>query len=107
MMMSGVEGLAPMFALIALGWAARARGIVSAEAFAAVNRFGYFVLYPAFLFMTISGATIGFSDALPFLFGALAGFAAMAAIALFLRFFSARMDRALPPSFQGSRAGTA
>lgn len=77
-----LEGLAPVFCLIALGWAVRAGGIVTSAAFAAVNRFGYFVLYPAFLFLTITGAEIEFGDAATFLFSVVVGFGAMALLAL-------------------------
>ena len=48
-----LAALAPVFLLILLGWAVRAGRVASAEALGHVNRFGYFVLYPAFLFTTI------------------------------------------------------
>ena len=55
-MINVVAALAPVFMLIALGWGARAGRLASAEQFGAVNRFGYFVLYPAFLFTLVCEA---------------------------------------------------
>ena len=61
--------LVPTFILIALGYLVRAARIATAEQFGMVNRFGYFVLYPAFLFTLVSGANFAGADALPFLGG--------------------------------------
>ncbi len=77
--------LAPVFILIALGWLARNRRLAEPEAFGAVNRFGYFVLYPAFLFTIVTGADFSNPDAAPFVVGVLAGFAVMALLTLALR----------------------
>ena len=77
--------LVPTFILIALGYIVRAARIATAEQFGMVNRFGYFVLYPAFLFTLVSGANFAGADALPFLTGVLGGFMALVLVALALR----------------------
>ncbi len=101
--MSDVFGaLIPTFILIALGWAARAGRIATSEQFGMVNRFGYFVLYPAFLFTLISGADFSSGDTLPFLGGVLGGFLALAALALGLRLIFRGDGPAYTSVFQGS-----
>jgi malonate transporter and related proteins len=94
--------LLPTFILIALGYGVRASGIATAEQFGMVNRFGYFVLYPAFLFTLVSGANFAGGDAAPFLLALLAGFLALVAIALSLRLFFRGDDPAYTSLFQGS-----
>lgn len=94
--------LAPTFILIALGHIVRAARIATAEQFGMVNRFGYFVLYPAFLFTLISGASFAGDDALPFLGGVLAGFAMLALLALGLRLVFSGDGPAYSSVFQGA-----
>lgn len=77
--------LAPVFLLIALGWAVRASRLMSAEALGTVNRFGYFVLYPAFLFLTVTQADLDVSKAWPFIAGVMAAFLVVALLALLTR----------------------
>lgn len=84
---SVVAALAPIFLLILLGWAVRASRLFPAEAIGAVNRFGYFVLYPAFLFTTIHSASLAGPDAFPFLGGVLLAFLCVVALALALKVF--------------------
>lgn len=84
-MPSVAAALAPVFILIALGWLARNRRLAEPEAFGAVNRFGYFVLYPAFLFTIVTSADFSSADAGPFVLGTLGGFAVMIVLALGLR----------------------
>jgi malonate transporter and related proteins len=96
------SALAPVFILIALGWLARNRRIAEPEAFGAVNRFGYFVLYPAFLFTIITGADFSGGEALPFVLGVLLGFAVMIALALALRFVFSGDGPAFTSVFQGA-----
>ncbi|MDX2235538.1 MAG: AEC family transporter [Hyphomonadaceae bacterium] len=79
--------LAPVFLLILLGWAVRAARLLPADALGAVNRFGYFVLYPAFLFTTIASASLASADALPFLGGVMLAFLCVVALMLGLRPF--------------------
>ena len=68
-----ISGLAPVFILIAIGYAARAGKLATPEAFGAVNRFGYFVLYPAFLFTLTSRADFTTEGAGPYLLGIVGG----------------------------------
>lgn len=96
------SALAPVFILIALGWLARNRRIAEPEAFGAVNRFGYFVLYPAFLFTIITDADFSGGDAPPYVLGVLAGFVVMMALALSLRLAVPRDGPAFTSMFQGA-----
>jgi malonate transporter and related proteins len=82
-----LAALAPVFLLILLGWGVRAARIFPADALGAVNRFGYFVLYPAFLFTTIAGASVASAEAIPFLLGVLVAFLCIVALLLALRPF--------------------
>lgn len=86
-MNSVLSALAPVFLLILLGWAVRASRIFPAEAIGAVNRFGYFVLYPAFLFTTIHSASLAEPDAFPFLGGVLLAFLCVVVLTLGLKIF--------------------
>lgn len=94
--------LAPTFILIALGYIVRASRIASAEQFGMVNRFGYFVLYPAFLFTLISHASFDSGGAASFLMGLLGGFLTLAALALALRLVFRGDGPAYTSVFQGS-----
>lgn len=97
-----VAGLAPVFILIALGWGARAARLATSEAFGVVNRFGYFVLYPAFLFTLVSQAHFAGRGAGPFLIGVLGGVAIMMAIALSMRLVFRADGPAFTSIFQGA-----
>jgi len=79
--------LAPVFLLILLGWAVRAARLLPLDAIGAVNRFGYFVLYPAFLFTTIHSASLASPDAFPFVGGVILSFLVVCALTLSLRVF--------------------
>lgn len=94
--------LVPTFILIALGYIVRATRIATAEQFGMVNRFGYFVLYPAFLFTLISGANFAGDDALPFLGGVIGGFLTLVLVALALRLVFRGDGPAYTSVFQGS-----
>jgi hypothetical protein len=97
-----IAALAPVFLLIALGYGVRASALVGAEAFAAVNRFGYFILYPAFLFLTVAHADVGLGDAGAFLGGVISGFVAMGAIAFATLAFFHRDGPGFSSVFQGA-----
>ncbi|MGH6950502.1 MAG: AEC family transporter [Vitreimonas sp.] len=97
-----VGALAPTFILIALGYIVRASQIATAEQFGMVNRFGYFVLYPAFLFTLVSGASFAGADAGPFLLAVVGGFLALVVIALGLRLVFRGDGPAYTSVFQGS-----
>jgi malonate transporter and related proteins len=94
--------LLPTFILIALGYTARATSIASAEQFGMVNRFGYFILYPAFLFTLVSGASFESGDAGPFLLAVLGGFLTLVIVALALRLVFRGEGAAYTSVFQGS-----
>ncbi len=94
--------LAPVFILIALGWLARASRIIAPEGFGAVNRFGYFILYPAFLFTIVTSADFANREAGPFIFAVIAGFAIMAVLALATRFLFRTDGPAFTSVFQGA-----
>lgn len=94
--------LVPTFILIALGYVVRAARIATAEQFGMVNRFGYFVLYPAFLFTLISQADFAGAEALPFIGGVIAGFLALVGGALALRLIFRGDGPAYSSVFQGS-----
>ena len=94
--------LAPTFILIALGYVVRASGIATAEQFGMVNRFGYFVLYPAFLFTLVSGASFAGGGAGAFLLGLLGGFLTLVLLALALRLVFRGDGPAYTSVFQGS-----
>ncbi|MBI1251026.1 MAG: AEC family transporter [Alphaproteobacteria bacterium] len=80
-----LAALAPVFVLILVGWGARAFRLASAEQFGAVNRLGYFIFYPAFLFTTITGSPLDLLRSGAFLGGVVGGFAAVMALSLTLR----------------------
>jgi len=94
--------LVPTFILIALGYIVRTARIATAEQFGMVNRFGYFVLYPAFLFTLVSGANFAGDDALPFLGGVMGGFLTLALLALGLRLVFRGDGPSYTSVFQGS-----
>lgn len=96
------NALAPVFILIALGWAARAGRLAEPEAFGVVNRFGYFILYPAFLFTIVTGADFSNRDAGPFVAGVLLGFGVVMLIALATRFLFRSDGPAFTSVFQGA-----
>jgi len=100
--MTEVAGaLAPVFLLIVVGWAARARRLASAEAFGLVNRFGYFMLYPAVLFTLSSRAEFNVAAG-PLVIGVLAGFMVIMLLALALRLVFRSDGPAYSSVFQGS-----
>lgn len=97
-----IAGLAPVFILIVIGWAARAGRIATPEAFGSVNRFGYFVLYPAFLFTLTAGADFSTQGAGPYLIGVLGGVIAAIVLALTTRILFRADGPAFTSVFQGS-----
>ncbi|MBY0565418.1 MAG: AEC family transporter [Hyphomonadaceae bacterium] len=101
-MASVYAALAPVFILIALGWLARNRRIATAEQFGVVNRFGYFILYPAFLFTIVTGADFSNADAGPFVIAVLLGFGAIMLLALGLRLLFRGDGPAYTSVFQGA-----
>ena len=102
-MIDALGALAPTFLLIALGYGVRAGGIVTAEAMGVVNRFGYFVLYPAFLFALVSDADFNARGTGAFLVGLAAGPTVLILLGLALRApFRHDSGPAFTSVFQGS-----
>lgn len=97
-----LNALAPVFILIGLGYLARAAGLARPEEFGVVNRFGYFILYPAFLFTIVTGADFSNPDAGPFVLGVLLGFGALMLIALSTRLAFRADGPAFTSVFQGA-----
>ncbi|HRE42837.1 MAG TPA: AEC family transporter [Terricaulis sp.] len=100
-MVDVISALAPVFLLIAFGWGARVRGLATAEQFGAVNRFGYFVLYPAFLFTLVSGADFSVGDSGEFVAAVLLGFLGVSAFGLLLFWPFRNNTPAFTSVFQG------
>jgi len=51
--------IVPIFMIVLLGWAVRAKGFISPEFFGPANRLVYYLAIPAMIFRSISGASIG------------------------------------------------
>ncbi|HYD71964.1 MAG TPA: AEC family transporter [Candidatus Binatia bacterium] len=96
------SALLPTFILIALGYIVRASKIATADQFGMVNRFGYFVLYPSFLFTLVASGNFAGGDAGAFLLALLGGFFTLVTLALALRLFFRGDDPAYTSLFQGS-----
>ncbi len=101
-MIAVAAALAPLFALIALGWVLR-RFVFRAEIFwEAIESLTYFVLFPALLVVSIAGARIAGPTLAPVL-GVLAGTMLAVALALLLlRRFLPVDGPAFTSIFQGS-----
>lgn len=93
--------LAPTFILIALGYIIRTAGVANAETFGMVNRFGYFVLYPAFLFTLVSGAHAAIAGAGLFILGLLLAVSALMSLAMAALLFMRNDGPAFTSVFQG------
>jgi len=96
-----LAGLAPVFILIAIGWITRASRLIDPDAFGAVNRFGYFVLYPAALFTLVSHAEFTSASAL-FVAALVLAYGLLAVLALTLRLGFRGDGPAFTSVFQGS-----
>lgn len=81
-MSPALAAVAPVFAVIALGWIARRRALVPEAAWGPVNTVGYRLLMPAFLFHTVANARFEGPDARAYLICILLGFSLMGALSL-------------------------
>lgn len=72
-----LAGFPPVFAVIAIGWASRASGLLPDAVWAGVSRLNYRILLPAVLFVTLSRADFAVENA-----GALMAASALSGIAL-------------------------
>ncbi|MGV8929095.1 MAG: AEC family transporter [Brevundimonas sp.] len=64
-MNSLLAGIVPVFAMIALGWALKVRGLLADDGWRAVERLTYFIFYPAFLVPAVWGANFSAGTAGP------------------------------------------
>jgi predicted permease len=95
-----IEGLAPIMAIIALGWALRVSGVVKGEAWAGVNRLAFVALIPAYSFVEIARARFD-ASAVTLIGGGMAAFSVMCVLA-FALLPLARGDRpAFASAYQG------
>lgn len=84
--MSGIyAAIAPVFALIVVGWGVRASGLIPRSAWLGVNAVAYWVCFPALLFTTIARADMSAVDAPPFFAAAACACVAMACLLLSLK----------------------
>lgn len=97
-----LQALLPVFGVIALGFIAKHNKIVPETAWGAVNSFGYWLLYPAFLFSTVAHANFAGAQTLKFLGCLILGFAMAATWALAMRFVVKGDGPAFTSVFQGS-----
>lgn len=78
-------GVAPVFLIIAAGWAIRASGLLPRPAWAGINRLAYWVMFPAVLFTLLAEADLRQAEAARFLAAVALGFVVMGLLALSLR----------------------
>jgi malonate transporter and related proteins len=101
-MNDALNALLPVFGVIAFGFIAKHYKIVPETAWAAVNSFGYWLLYPAFLFSTIAHADFAGAQTLMFLGCLILGFALAATWGLVLGLAVKGDGPAFTSVFQGS-----
>ena len=101
-MNSALSAILPVFGVIGIGFVAKRLNIVSESAWPAVNSFGYWMLYPAFLFSTVASADFTGPDTIAFLGCLIIGFALAAAWGLSLRLAIKSNGPAFTSLFQGS-----
>jgi malonate transporter and related proteins len=101
-MSNALSAILPVFGVIGIGFIAKRLKIVPDTSWAAVNSFGYWMLYPAFLFSTVASADFSGPETLRFLSCLLAGFGLAAAWGLLLRLVIKSDGPAFTSVFQGS-----
>jgi malonate transporter and related proteins len=101
-MTSAFDAIIPVFGVIAIGFIAKRLKVVPDTAWPAVNSFGYWLLYPAFLFSTVASADFSGPETLPFLASLIIGFALAAVWGLSMRFVFRGDGPAYTSVFQGS-----
>ncbi len=92
----------PVFLVIAIGFLAKRAKIVPDTSWAAVNSFGYWILYPAFLFSTVASADFSGPDTVHFLTCLVVGFALAGLWGLSLRLWFRDDGPAFTSIFQAS-----
>jgi malonate transporter and related proteins len=101
-MSTALAAILPVFGVIGLGFAAKRLNFVPATAWPAVNSFGYWMLYPAFLFSTVASTDFSGPQTLPFLGCLILGFTLAAIWGLSLRLVFKQDGPAFTSLFQGS-----
>lgn len=101
-MSNALAAIMPVFGVIGIGFIAKTLKIVPDSAWPAVNSFGYWMLYPAFLFSTVASADFSGPHTFPFLACLIAGFGAAAIWGLTLRLAFKGNGPAFTSVFQGS-----
>jgi malonate transporter and related proteins len=100
-MSNALNAILPVFGVIALGFAAKRFKVVPETSWPAVNSFGYYILYPAFLFSTVASANFSGPKTMQFLTCLLLGFSLAAAWGLSLRLATPHNGPAFTSVFQG------
>jgi malonate transporter and related proteins len=101
-MTNALAAILPVFGVIAFGFIAKRMKVVPDTAWAAVNSFGYWMLYPAFLFSTVASADFSGPETITFLGCLIIGFALAAIWGLSLRLALKSNGPAFTSVFQGS-----
>jgi len=83
--MTAFLALFPVFAMIAVGWLARVTKLATPEGLVALNRLGYWIFYPAFLFSAVVKANFHGPQAASFVAAIMVGFVVLGALALALK----------------------
>jgi malonate transporter and related proteins len=96
-----LEGLAPIFAIIALGWALRVSGAVKGEMWGGVNRLAFVALIPAYSFVEIARADFG-GGAFTLVGAGFAAFSVMGVLAFALLPLAGRDGPGFASAYQGS-----
>jgi predicted permease len=102
-MADAVLAVLPVFIVIALGWAARASGLLPREQWVGIDRLAYWAFFPALIFTNIARADFAGVAAGPFLAAVAGGFATLGALALLLRL---ALRRTPGPTFTSVVQGT-
>jgi hypothetical protein len=100
-MLATFGALAPVFLLIALGWALRARGFPGDAFWPAAERLVYVVLFPALLFLTTAAADLDGLALLPMAGALILAIGATVALSLALRPWLGIGDAAFTSVLQG------
>ena len=99
---SAFAAIIPVFGVIGIGFIAKRLKIVPDTSWGAVNSFGYWMLYPAFLFSTVASADFSGPETMTFLGCLILGFTLAAGWGLLLRLFLKTDGPAFTSVFQGS-----
>jgi malonate transporter and related proteins len=99
---SALGAILPVFGVIGLGFIAKRLKFLPETAWPAVNSFGYWMLYPAFLFSTVASADFSGPETLSFLGCLILGFSLAAGWGLSLRLIFKQDGPAFTSLFQGS-----